>query len=134
MERKEFTLKTVRVLLTTFYLLFAFNFLCEIGCNTDCDPREDLYSFQVEECKHPSCELSHTDQHNYVKNDSSESSSKKLSKLTPLNFLKFEFDYDLIETLHAQVSIQALNNHSTNHFLQNRKRTIVYERLKILHS
>lgn len=127
-------MKTVRVLLTTFYLLFALNFLCEVGCNTDCDPIEDLYSLQVEECKHPSCELSHTDEHNYVKNDDSEKSSKKLSKLDTFNFLEFELDYNLIQTLHTQVSTQELANHSTNYFLHNRKRTLVFERLKIFHS
>lgn len=120
-----------KLFLTLFYFIFSANLLCETACDPQCDPTKNLLVSQVEECEHIGCEISHKSQHNYTKDLSSDSSKKKFS----FNSIDFIFDTDFIvlfnDVYFDQIISEQFDNHVYKHHLQDRKKFIVFKRLKV---
>lgn len=126
-------MKIHRTFFVIFYLLFSLSILCETGCEPDCDPSVNMFTMQIEECEHPSCELSHKDQHNYIKDDGSDSfKTFKILKDGKTDTQNFEIVY--LDALHLNKSTQILLNNTETHYYPNRKRYVVFQRLKVFNS
>ena len=114
-----------RKFLTIIYILFAFNALCEAACLPDCDSDKVLTILQIEDCEHVSCELSHENQHNYTKDDSSDK-SKQVKAYISTNV----FDINNL-SIESKLKIDDLNHDSMTHQFSHIKKIIVFNKLKI---
>ena len=132
--KKEYRLKYNRIAIALYYFIFAINILCEVGCDPECDPSQSITTISVEECDHPSCELSHQDQHNYVKDDSSSSAQKKLIKFIKHILPNISFEIVHLESFHLDESIQRILSNSEIHFFQDQKRYLIFQRLIVFNS
>jgi hypothetical protein len=121
----------LKLVFTLFYFVIAINYLCEVGCDPSCDPSLAESIIAIEECEHPSCELSHEDQHNYVKDDVSDSSQKKFLKSIKVPFQNNNYEIICLEESHLKESNQIILTHSETHFLPNRKRFLIFHRFKL---
>ena len=116
---------TTRRILTIIYILFAFNALCEAACLPDCDTDKVNTFLQIEDCEHVTCELSHKNQHKYIKDDFSKN-LKQVNALLSINELNIDFS----RLFYINID-EELNQDSMTHQFSNVKRIIVYKKLKI---
>ena len=128
---EEHKLKKSKLFFIFFYLFIVSNVLCESGCEPTCDPSESIFKIQVEECEHPTCELSHQSQHNYVKDNNSDPSKKKYLTATKSILPNADFEIIFLDVLHHNQTVQFLFNNNTPHQFLSTKRYVVFKRLKV---
>ena len=126
-------LKIHRLFFVLFYLLFSISYFCEIACDPNCDPSKTEFTTPIEECSHSTCELSHQDKHNYVKDDNNDS-SKKLKILKDGLFLLNKFEIITLKGLHHTQTVLNVTAHSYTYFYPNRKRFVLFQRLKVFNA
>ena len=127
-------MKQVKFLFIGFYFFFAINILCESACTFACDDGI-LTTYSVpDDCKHVSCELTHNDQHDYVKDDLSDTVAKKFFKDSESYLAHLEYDLSRIDSFHLSQSIQIITQFSESFYLRSCKKYIVFNRITVYQS